>query len=144
MARNTASNSPRPGARALLRVGLTVTAAGAALGAGGAANASAVEPVSAAPAAGFSAPAGDADAGDPGQAVMEAVQRSTAGGLAPAKALRLNPLAGTSVDPLDNSLGTQIADFKPVSTAVATAPLAEGAALQDLPVVGPATGLLPG
>ncbi|ATL30058.1 hypothetical protein [Streptomyces formicae] len=144
MARNTASNSPRPGVRALLRVGLTVTAAGAALGAGGAANASAAEPVAAAPTAGFATPVGDVDAGAPGKAVLDAVRRSTAGGLAPAKALRLNPLAGTGVDPLDNSLGTQIADFKPISTAAVTAPLTEGAALQDLPVVGPATGLLPG
>ncbi|MFJ2767539.1 hypothetical protein [Streptomyces sp. NPDC087300] len=144
MARNTASNSPRPGSRALLRLGLTLTAAGAALGAGGAASASAVEPAPAPQGPGFATPVGDVDAGAPGQAVLQAVQRSTAGGLGPAKALRLNPLAGTGVDPLDNSLGTQVADFKPVSTAPVTAPLTEGAALQDLPVVGPATGLLPG
>ncbi|MEU7579427.1 hypothetical protein AB0B50_17685 [Streptomyces sp. NPDC041068] len=143
MARHAAPKSPRPGSRALLRAGLTVTAAGAALGAGGAATASAA-PVSATQAVGFSTPLGDVDAATPGQALAEAVHRSTAGGLAPAKTLQLDPLAGTGVDPLDNSLGTQIADFKPVSTAAATGPLAQGGSLDDMPVVGPATGLLPG
>lgn len=66
------------------------------------------------------------------------------GGLAPVKHLKLNPLSGTGVDPLDNAVGTQVADFKPVTTAVATGPLAEGGALADLPLVGPAASLLPG
>ncbi|MFE0172614.1 hypothetical protein ACFWZ2_09885 [Streptomyces sp. NPDC059002] len=143
MARHAAPTSPRPGSRALLRAGLTVTAAGAAL-AGGAATASAVEPLATTQTVGFSTPVGDFDAATPGQALTEAVHRSTAGGLAPAKTLQLDPLAGTGVDPLDNSLGTQIADFKPVSTAAATGPLAEGGSLEDMPLVGPAAGLLPG
>ncbi|MFD0512854.1 hypothetical protein ACFQ0Q_25665 [Streptomyces aureus] len=65
-------------------------------------------------------------------------------GLAPVKHLKLNPLSGTGVDPLDNAVGTQVADFKPVSTAAATGPVAKGGALADLPLVGPAGSLLPG
>ncbi|MFG2499761.1 hypothetical protein ACGFSB_16300 [Streptomyces sp. NPDC048441] len=122
--------------RALLRAGLTVTVAGAALGVGGAATASA-------------APAADSSAADQlpaaGAGVLRAVQEAAGGGLAPVKGLKLNPLAGTGVDPLDNAVGTRIADFKPVSTAAVTAPLTQGGgSLSDLPVVGQAVGLLPG
>lgn len=63
--------------------------------------------------------------------------------LAPAKSLSLNPFANTPVDPLDNAATTQIADFKPISTASATTPLHESGALKDTPVIGEATGLLP-
>lgn len=79
-----------------------------------------------------------------GAGVFRAVQEVAAGGLGPAKHLKLNPLAGTGSDPLDNAVGTRIADFKPISTAPLTAPLTQGAALGELPLVGPATGLLPG
>jgi hypothetical protein len=121
--------------RALLRAGLTVTVAGVALGVGGAATASA------APAAGPQA-ADDLALG--GEALVFALDHATSGGLAPIKQLKLNPLAGTGADPLDNVVGTRIADFKPISTAAATGPLADGASLDELPLVGPATGLLPG
>lgn len=67
-----------------------------------------------------------------------------AGALGPVKDLQLNPLAKTGVDPLDNAVGTQVADFKPLSTAVLTESVTEGGGLEDLPLVGPATGLLPG
>ena len=43
------------------------------------------------------------------------------------KSLQLNPLANTGVDPLDNAVGTQVADFKPVSTTAVTGPLVTGA-----------------
>lgn len=119
--------------RVLLRAGLTVTVAGTALGIGGAATANAAPE----PAASENLPAA-------GAGVLRAVEEVTAGGLGPTKELKLNPLAGTGSDPLDNALGTQIADFKPVSTAPLTAPLTQGAALKDLPVVGPATSVLPG
>ncbi|NEB81605.1 hypothetical protein G3I40_41305, partial [Streptomyces sp. SID14478] len=72
------------------------------------------------------------------------VSSSTTYGLGPAKDLKLNPLAGTGVDPLDNAVGTQVSDFKPVSTAAVTGPLASGSSLSELPVVGTATDLLPG
>lgn len=133
MARHAAASKNL--SRALLRAGLTVTVAGAALGVGGAATASAA-PVPA-PQASDNLPAA-------GAGVYRAVQEVAAGGLGPAKNLKLNPLAGTGADPLDNAVGTRIADFKPVSTAPLTAPLTQGAALGDLPLVGPATGLLPG
>ena len=55
------------------------------------------------------------------------------------KSIPLNPLANTSVDPLDNTLGTQLADFRAVNTGTLTGPLSRGASLDDLPVVGPLT-----
>ncbi|MGW7067693.1 hypothetical protein ACWGII_18385 [Streptomyces sp. NPDC054855] len=122
--------------RVLLRAGLTVTVAGSALGIGGAATASAAP--APAPPASENLPAA-------GAGVLRAVEEVTGGGLGTVKELKINPLAGTGSDPLDNALGTQIADFKPVSTAPLTAPLTQGGgSLSDLPVVGPATGLLPG
>ncbi|WP_371654357.1 MULTISPECIES: hypothetical protein [unclassified Streptomyces] len=139
MARNQAGGARR--GRVLLRAGLTATAAGAALaGATGAAQA----------APGPAGMVGQAVA-DPGVAV-DGPTRSVTGdlsagltnGLAPAKTLSLNPFAKTPVDPLDNAVGTQIADFKPVSTAIATAPLHESGALKDFPLIGTATRLLPG
>ncbi|MFJ8820295.1 hypothetical protein ACIREE_00770 [Streptomyces sp. NPDC102467] len=133
MARHADRKNPMPtsGARrALLRAGLTVTAAGAAVAAG-AVTASA-------------APAGGADTVTPVQILASAVHSSTSYGLGPAKNLKLNPLAGTGSDPLDNAVGTQIADFKPISTAVLTGPLASGSSLSELPVIGAATGILPG
>ncbi|MBO1334772.1 hypothetical protein [Streptomyces sp. VRA16 Mangrove soil] len=136
MSRHSAPKSPSRARGSLLRVGLTVTAAGAVVAGGGGA-ASAAAPQDAGPAA----TSGDVS---PGQAVSNALHSSTVGGLGVVKGLRLDPLAGTGVDPLDNAVGTQIADFKPVSTAAVTAPITSGGALKDLPVVGPATGVLPG
>ncbi|MFD7342604.1 hypothetical protein ACFV98_42630 [Streptomyces violascens] len=122
--------------RALLRAGLTVTAAGAALaGAGSAAQAA---PVAEAPATGQSAMANDLAAGAQGAA------GAVGYAIAPAKSLRLDPLANTGVDPLNNGVGTQVADFQPVSTEMATSPVTSGGALKDLPVAGQAAGLLPG
>ncbi|MGW1889582.1 hypothetical protein ACWCP6_04870 [Streptomyces sp. NPDC002004] len=114
--------------RTLLRAGLVLTAAGVALGAGGAASASAAAPL----------PVGDVDALAAGQALTDSVGYATG----PATDLRLNPLAKTGADPLDNAVGTQIADFKPVSTAAVTHPLSDGDSLGDLPVVGQVTGLI--
>ncbi|MGW7195128.1 hypothetical protein, partial [Streptomyces chryseus] len=79
-----------------------------------------------------------------GRALTGGLGAATAGGVGPVKDFHLNPLAGTGVDPLDNGLGTQVADFQPLSTAAVTAPLTQGDALRELPLVGPATGLLPG
>ncbi|GAA2441286.1 hypothetical protein ACFPFX_06055 [Streptomyces mauvecolor] len=122
--------------RALLRAGLTVTAAGAALaGAGSAAQAA---PVADAPVVGHNAMANDLAAGAQGAA------GAVGYAVAPAKSLRLDPLANTGVDPLDNGVGAKVADFRPVSTTMATSPVASGGALKDLPVTGQAAGLLPG
>ncbi|MGW1157364.1 hypothetical protein ACWD5Q_32385 [Streptomyces sp. NPDC002513] len=50
--------------------------------------------------------------------------------------LKPNPLAGTGVDPLDNGLTTQIADFKPLASQALTRPVAEAPSLGGVPVVG--------
>ncbi|MFI9826615.1 hypothetical protein ACIHIX_02910 [Streptomyces sp. NPDC051913] len=60
----------------------------------------------------------------------------------PVAGLKPNPLAGTGVDPLDNGLGTQIADFQPVATQMLTAPVAQAQSIGSMPVVGQVTGLL--
>ncbi|MFC9461863.1 hypothetical protein ACFWN5_42250 [Streptomyces sp. NPDC058430] len=138
MARHSAKKSSAA-QRAVLRAGLTLTAAGAALG-GGAMSAGAAEPA----AAPLASPVGDLDTAAAGGAVAGALTTAANGGLAPVKHLKLNPLSGTGVDPLDNVVGTQVADFKPVTTAAATGPVARGGALADLPLVGPAGSLLPG
>lgn len=138
MARHSAPPTRR---RALLRAGLTFTAAGAVIGLGGAA-------AQAAPAAPVPASGPDSELAEAGAAATAglsgALGHSLAGGVGPVKNLQLNPLAKTGVDPLDNAVGTQVADFKPLSTAVVTESITQGGGLKDLPVVGPATRLLPG
>ncbi|MFE4455559.1 hypothetical protein [Streptomyces sp. NPDC056796] len=138
MARHALS---KPRHRALLRAGLTLTALGAALGAGGAA-------AQAAPLPATGVDTADSALGAVGDAAMPALTSALGYGLVgavkPVTDLQLDPLAGTGADPLDNAVGTQIADFKPVTTALVTGPLASGAALSDLPVVGEVTGLITG
>ncbi|THA32340.1 hypothetical protein E6R18_14105 [Streptomyces sp. A1277] len=138
MARHALSKSRR---RTLLRAGLTVTAVGAALGAGGAAAQAAPLPV--VQATGTDTSLGDATEAA-GGAVTGALGQSLDSGIAPVTHLRLDPLAGTGVDPLDNAVGTQVADFKPLSTALVTDPVTSGGALKDLPVVGQAVDALHG
>lgn len=129
----------RPSRHVLLRAGLTVTALGAALGAGAASAQAAPPPVL-------------TEAGDSAQAAVSAVTDAAAPALtgalshslAPVTSLQIDPLAKTGADPLDNAVGTQVADFKPVSTALVTDHLTEGGALRDLPLVGPATELVTG
>ncbi|MGW6462070.1 hypothetical protein ACWF94_40120 [Streptomyces sp. NPDC055078] len=131
MARHTAHQSRR----LALGAGLTVAAVAATLGASGAAQA--------APAASDAVPGAlDSALGGPGTGLVGAVTNSVSG-IGYLKNHQLNPLAKTGVDPLDNGIGTQIADFKPVSTQLVTGPLSDGAALKDLPVVGGVTQALP-
>ncbi|SEO99712.1 hypothetical protein [Actinacidiphila rubida] len=110
--------------------------------------------------AGTAAAAAPADATGPqlGQALPDTLTNSALGsmlptqsvtgalasGIGPVKNLTLDPLSHTGTDPLDNALGSQIADFKPVSTAVVTDPVTHGGSLATLPLVGKAAGLLPG
>jgi hypothetical protein len=54
--------------------------------------------------------------------------------------LKPNPLAGTGVDPLDNGVGTQLADFKPVTSKMLTGPVAQAPSVGAIPVVGRALG----
>ncbi|WP_335981748.1 MULTISPECIES: hypothetical protein [Streptomycetaceae] len=72
----------------------------------------------------------------------QSVTGALASGIAPVRDLKLDPLNNTTVDPLTNGVGSQIADFRPVSTTDATAPLTSGGSLGTLPLVGPLTGVL--
>ncbi|MGI5367777.1 hypothetical protein C9J60_13820 [Streptomyces sp. A244] len=60
----------------------------------------------------------------------------------PVAGLKPNPLAGTGVDPLDNGIGTDLADFKPVTSQALTGPVAQAQSIGSIPVVGQAAGLL--
>ncbi|MER5669087.1 hypothetical protein [Streptomyces mirabilis] len=62
----------------------------------------------------------------------------------PIAGLKPNPLAGTGVDPLDNGVGTQLADFKPLTSQALTGPLAQARSVGSMPVVGQALGSLGG
>ncbi|MFJ5936210.1 hypothetical protein ACWDUX_28265 [Streptomyces sp. NPDC003444] len=132
MARHAAPRTSRRSA--LLKAGLTVTAAGAALvGAGAGAQAAAPVPV---PVDSLT----QTDAAAAGAGALGGVGHA----LGPLTRLQLDPLANTGVDPLDNGLGTQVADFKPVGTNLVTDHLTKGGAVADLPVVGPLSqGLVP-
>jgi hypothetical protein len=114
---------------------LTLTAAAAALVPAGTAAAAALP----APLPGL----GVADA-LPTDAVTGALHDGAAGAVGPLKHLTPDPLSNTGTDPLDNAIGSQIADFPPVSTALATGPVTHGGTLATLPVVGTAAALLPG
>jgi hypothetical protein len=59
-----------------------------------------------------------------------------------AAGLKPNPLAGTGVDPLDNSVGTEVADFKPVTSREVTGPVAQAQSIESIPVVGKVAGSL--
>ncbi|MFJ8231551.1 hypothetical protein ACIQ9E_16590 [Streptomyces sp. NPDC094448] len=121
--------------RLAVSAGLTVAAFAAALGTGSAAQAAPV-----------TLPVGGEALGSalsgPGAGVTDALTNSVQG-IAYLKEHQLNPLAGTGTDPLANGVATQIADFKPIGTDLVTGPLADGAALQDLPIVGKLVKVLP-
>lgn len=104
-----AARPARPSRRtaAALRAHLVLSAAGAAALAGAA-----------------GAEASVVDTSDPLATVGHAVT--------PLTELQLHPLANTGVDPIDNSVGAQVADFAPLSTAAVTGPIARGASLADL------------
>ncbi|MBO8199122.1 hypothetical protein JW613_12505 [Streptomyces smyrnaeus] len=126
-----------PSPRVLARAGVLAAAVGAALG-------------SAVPTAGAAEQGGDGKSGGevavgalaesvtmPAQETARGAGMALGGALGAVNDLQLDPLANTGTDPLDNSVGTQIADFRPVSTAAVTGPLTRGASLGDLPLVGP-------
>ncbi|MEU7182914.1 MULTISPECIES: hypothetical protein [Streptomyces] len=117
--------------RGLLRAGLAVSAAGAALAAGGAAAHAAPVPA-------------PASAPGPVSTLTGPLVQAVASGVGPVKSLQLDPLANSAADPLNNAVGTRVADFKPVSTTLLTGALSNGGGLKDLPLVGQVVGLLPG
>jgi hypothetical protein len=64
--------------------------------------------------------------------------------VAPAKDFRLDPLANSAADPLNNGVALQPDQGAPVSTQPVTSGLSNGGGLASLPLVGGAAGLLPG
>lgn len=60
----------------------------------------------------------------------------------PVAGLKPDPLAGTGVDPLDNGIGTRLADFKPMTSQALTGPVAQAQSIGSIPVVGQVTGHL--
>ncbi|WP_431034004.1 hypothetical protein ACQYWQ_10470 [Streptomyces sp. P6-2-1] len=121
-----------PSSRALLRAGLGIAVAGAALG-GAAASASAATPDLGSLAPGLGKQL-DTEAALGG--ASQGLQAATTYGLGGVTNLQLDPLAGTGTDPLDNGVGTQVADFKPVGTTDLTGPITSGASLAELPLAG--------
>ncbi|MFS8200923.1 hypothetical protein ACLVWQ_19820 [Streptomyces sp. CWNU-52B] len=135
MARHSASQSPTV-RRAVLAL-TTASIAGIAVGAGATSAAADTDPVAdvirTRPTS-----LGNIDP----QAGLQAVTGTVGYVTGPVAGLKPNPLAGTGVDPLDNGLGTQVADFPPVATTMLTAPVAQAQSLGAVPVVGQVTGLL--
>ncbi|MFF2379944.1 hypothetical protein [Streptomyces sp. NPDC058108] len=132
MARHAAGKNPT-----VRRALVALATAGAALGAG------------AATAAADTAPAADGARARPesaGNLDAQAGAQALSGTLGyitgPLAGLKPNPLAGTGVDPLDNGIGAQLADFKPLSSQSLTRPLAQAPSLGSMPVVGQALGVL--
>ncbi|GAB2867643.1 hypothetical protein GCM10027074_39030 [Streptomyces deserti] len=80
--------------------------------------------------------------GDGPQAGLQATAGTVGYATGPVAGLKPNPLAGTGVTPLDNGVGTQVADFQPVSPAAVTGPVAQASSVGAMPVVGQATGPL--
>jgi hypothetical protein len=64
----------------------------------------------------------------------------------PAKTFSLDPLANSAADPLNNGVALQpdSPHAAPVSTLPVTSPLSSGGGLSSLPLLGSASGLLPG
>ncbi|MFF8425339.1 hypothetical protein ACF07Y_09250 [Streptomyces sp. NPDC016566] len=133
MARHASSQHPTA-QRALI----ALATAGAALGAGAATAHAAAAPVLDVPWRPTSLGKVDPNAG------LTALTGTVGYVTGPVSGLKPNPLAGTGVDPLDNGVGTQIADFKPVGSQMLTGPVAQARSLNAVPGVGLVTGLLGG
>ncbi|MFJ3303314.1 hypothetical protein ACIPSA_09360 [Streptomyces sp. NPDC086549] len=131
MARHASPHNPTA-RRALV----ALTVAGAALGAA-AASADAAPLVE--------APGRPASLGkvDP-KAGMQSLTDTVGYALGPVAGLKPNPLAGTGADPLDNGVGTQLADFKPLTSKALTGPVAQAQSVGSIPVVGQVVGVLGG
>ncbi|WUH95768.1 hypothetical protein OG900_15225 [Streptomyces sp. NBC_00433] len=115
---------------------LTLTAAAATLAPAGAA-------LAATPAAPAGATALDS-ALPPDTLPVQSVTGAVASGVDPVRRLPLDPLSDTGVDPLDNGLSTQVADFQPLSTTAVTDQVTHGGSLGSMPVIGPASGAVTG
>ncbi|MFF9406707.1 hypothetical protein ACF1B0_14470 [Streptomyces anandii] len=122
---------PQPTAR---RVLVALATASAALGAGATTAAADTLPVL----------GGTYEAGSPGEVDPRAGLQALTGMVGyvtgPVADLKPNPLAGTGVDPLDNGVGTQLADFRPLSSRTLTGPVAEAPSVGSIPVLGQVLG----
>ncbi|MEU3946200.1 hypothetical protein [Streptomyces sp. NPDC029526] len=116
-----------------------LSVAGAALGAGAGAAAADTEPLLG---VAESRPTSLGEI-DP-QAGLQALTGTVGYVTGPVAGLKPNPLAGTGVDPLDNGVGTQLADFQPLTSQALTGPVAQAPSVDSIPVVGQLTGLLGG
>ncbi|MEV5454159.1 hypothetical protein [Streptomyces sp. NPDC052535] len=76
------------------------------------------------------------------QAGLAAVSGTVGYVTGPVADLKPNPLAGTGVDPLDNGVGTKVADFQPLTSTALTGPVAQAQSLGAVPVVGQVTEVL--
>ncbi|WP_404957190.1 hypothetical protein [Streptomyces sp. 147326] len=61
------------------------------------------------------------------------VPAALAGVTDPVANLKVNPLAHTGVDPLDNGVATKVADFPAVGTGMVTGVLTQGPSVGELP-----------
>ncbi|MFD3498425.1 hypothetical protein ACFWWT_32835 [Streptomyces sp. NPDC058676] len=128
MARHVSPHTPTA-RRALV----ALATAGVALGAGAATASAATGPVADVT---RSRPASLGNV-DP-QAGLQALTGSVGHATGPVAGLKPNPLAGSGVDPTDNGVGTQLADFKPVNSQALTRPVAQAQSIGSMPVVGQA------
>ncbi|RSS51676.1 hypothetical protein EF912_20535 [Streptomyces sp. WAC07061] len=67
------------------------------------------------------------------QAAETDLNAAVAGIANPLGDLKVNPLAHTGVDPLDNGVGTKVADFPAVGTTMVTGILTQGPSVKELP-----------
>lgn len=67
------------------------------------------------------------------QAGELSVPAALAGIADPIGDLKVNPLANTGVDPLNNGIATKIADFPSVGTSMVTGSLTRGSSVAELP-----------
>ena len=74
------------------------------------------------------------------QAGLQALTGTVGYVTGPVAGLKPNPLAGTGVDPLDNGVGTQLADFQPLTSTALTGPVAQAPSVGSIPLVGPLVG----
>ncbi|HET9382013.1 MAG TPA: hypothetical protein VFP69_14430 [Streptomyces sp.] len=123
--------------RGAQRALVALAAAGVALGAG-AASARAADAAPEPPAGGTTL--GEVDP----QAALDAVTTTVGYAVKSAAGLKPNPLAGTGVDPLDNAVGAQLADFRPLSSKALTGPVAQAESVGGIPVVGGVAALAGG
>ncbi|MFJ5640304.1 hypothetical protein [Streptomyces sp. NPDC093223] len=127
------ASSPHPTAQRAL---VALATAGVALGAGAATAAAAPQHVADSLVRTAPAGLGHADPTTALQALGAALPYVTGA----VTGLKPNPLAGTGVDPLDNGVGTQVADFQPVSSKMLTGPVAQASSVGSLPLLGQALG----